>query len=156
MVDNFTELDDFLNKIKIPVRLACTTETGWPVVLSLWYIHHDGHLYCATQESARVVDYLKKDPRCGFEIAEDHPPYCGVRGQAKAIIRKDKGFEILEELLLRYLGTLKHPLAKDLLAKGETEVAIELEPLQIFTWNFSRRMKGIHHLSRADSTKICP
>jgi hypothetical protein len=156
MVDNFTELEGFLDKLKIPVRLACTTETGWPVVLSLWFVHRDGRLYCATQESARVVNYLKNDPRCGFEIAEDHPPYCGVRGQAKANIRKDIGVEILEELLLRYLGTLEHPLAKDLLSKGETEVAIELEPLQIFTWNFSKRMKGISHIGMVDEAKTCP
>jgi hypothetical protein len=126
------------------------------VVLSLWFLYRQGRLYCATQESARVVAYLQQDPRCAFEIAEDRPPYCGVRGQAKAKIRKDIGTEILEDLLLRYLGTLDHPLATGLLAKAETEVAIELEPLQAFTWDFSQRMEGIADPKPPSKQKLCP
>jgi hypothetical protein len=156
VANRLDEIKDYLEKVRIPIRLACTTEKGWPVVLSLWFLYRDGRLYCATQESARVVAYLKNDPRCGFEIAEDRPPYCGVRGQARATIRENIGLEILEELLLRYLGTLEHPLAGKLLARGETEVAIELEPLQMFTWNFSQRMKGITPVYMAEKPKICP
>lgn len=156
MVEKLDEIRGYLDAARIPLRLACATESGWPVVLSLWFLHRDGRLYCATQASAKVVAYLKNDPRCGFEIAADHPPYCGVRGQAKAALREDIGGEILEKLLLRYLGSLDHPLAIKLLAREETEVAIELEPLQAFTWDFSQRMEGIAPMYVAEKQKICP
>lgn len=156
MENDLKVFEEFLDGIKIPLRLACTTESGWPIVLSLWFVYRDGRLYCATQESARVVEYLKNDPRCGFEIAEDRPPYCGVRGQAKARIHKDIGVAILEKLLLRYLGSLENPLAQKLLSREDTEVAIELEPIQVFKWDFRQRMERISSKTEAEKQKICP
>jgi nitroimidazol reductase NimA-like FMN-containing flavoprotein (pyridoxamine 5'-phosphate oxidase superfamily) len=131
----------FLTETKIPVRLSCTTESGWPVVLSLWYMFHEGNIWCATQETARVVRYLEHDPRCALEIAGDRMPYCGLRGQARAAIDPERGPDILERLLERYLGGTESPLAEKLLAKSETEVALILTPVNLFTWDFTPRMK---------------
>ena len=154
MAASLIEMAHFLEATRIPVRLGCKTKSGWPLVVSLWFLHQDGRIFCATQESARVVQYLKKEPRCGFEIAADQPPYCGVRGQAKSRIDKTLGAEILEKLLIRYLGNLENPLAKNLLAKAETEVAIVLEPVRVFTWDFSQRMAGIGE--NLVPEKVCP
>lgn len=145
---------EFLNQVKIPIRLACKTKTGWPIVVSLWFLHQDGLLYCATQKSARVTKYLQQDDRCAFEIAEDRPPYCGIRGQAKAKIDDGLGIEILERLLIRYLGGTESNLAKKLLANSDTEVAIVLDPVRIFTWDFSDRMGDIP--TDYPAGKICP
>ncbi len=76
----------YLEAVRIPLRLSCLTTSGWPIVLSLWYLHEAGRLYCATLATARVVEYLRREPRCGFEVGADQPPYCGVRGQARAEI----------------------------------------------------------------------
>lgn len=131
---------DYLKTAVIPLRLACTTPSGWPVVLSLWYVFEDGCLYCATQAEARVVGYLQQNSRCAYEVAADQPPYCGVRGQARAEIVPERGGELLERLLVRYLGGTDSPLARTLLAKRASEVAIRLTPVNAFTWNFSERM----------------
>lgn len=148
------EHNKYLEETIIPIRIASKTESGWPVVVSLWFLHLDGLLYCATQKSARIVKYLKNDPRCGFEIAEDRPPYCGLRGQANAEIDEGKGIEILKKLLVRYLGSVENILAEKLLAKSEQEVAIILEPKQVFTWDFSSRMANLPE--RRVLEKICP
>jgi hypothetical protein len=111
-------------------------------------------LYCATQKSAKIVDFLQNDPRCAFEIAEDRPPYCGIRGQARARIDQTLGVEILKKLLVRYLGDTNNGLASNLLAKSETEVAIVLEPIQIYVWDYSDRMKDVS--TDYASNKICP
>ena len=66
-------IDEFLEAQTIPVRLACLTSRSTPVVCSLWYLWEDGALWCATQASARVVDYLSAHPDCGFEVAPDLP-----------------------------------------------------------------------------------
>jgi hypothetical protein len=147
---------DYLTTTRIPIRLSCTTESGWPIVLSLWFIYRDGLLYCATQEDARVVRYLKNEPRCGYEIAADLPPYCGVRGQAKARIDQGIGLEILENLLIRYVGSLNNPLAEKLLEDADKEVALVLTPINCFQWNFSQRMADVSPDMRSLITKVCP
>ncbi len=138
-------LDDFQNyleRIKIPLRLSCRTESEWPMILSLWFMCQDGQILCATPRSARVIRYLENEPRCAFEIAGDLPPYCGIRGQARATIDPSRGVEVLEHLLKRYQGSLDTPLAKKLLSQKDTEVAIVLKPVNLFEWDFSKRMNS--------------
>ncbi len=137
------EIITFMEETIIPLRLACVTESGWPLTLSLWYVYLDGAIYCATQKSARVVRYLKNEARCGFEIASDLPPYCGMRGQARAVIEPEKGADVLEILLNRYLGGTDNQLARGLLSKKDKEVAIRIAPVNITTWNFKDRMQDV-------------
>jgi hypothetical protein len=148
------EMKEYLDAVHIPLRLACKTKTGWPMLISLWFVHKKGLLYCATQKSAKVVEYLQNDDRCAFEIAGDQPPYCGIRGQARTWLDEALGVEILEELLVRYLGSTNNDLARNLLAKSKTEIAIVLEPIRIFKWDFSNRMMDISTINQVE--KICP
>ena len=135
------DLENYLEQTRVPIRLAVQTKTGWPVVLSLWYIYHQGHIYCATQETARLTGWLRQDDRCAFELAGDQPPYCGLRGQARAVIEPENGERILRLLLQRYLGSVDQPLARSLLQRANHEVAIRLDPINHFTWNYQERMK---------------
>ena len=146
-------VEEYLQETTIPLRLSAKTASGWPIVLSLWYLYEEGALYCATPQSAKVVDYLMQEPRCGYEVAADRPPYCGVRGRAIARIAEDRGLEILERLLNRYLGSVENQLAQGLLSRSDPEVAIRLEPQSLYKWNFTDRMAD--SLAR-QSTKICP
>lgn len=143
----------YLEQTVIPLRLGCVDLSGWSCVVSLWYLYENGLLYCATKDSAKVVEYLRKNPRCGFEVAGDMPPYCGVRGRATAEIIPEQGQAILEKLVVRYLGGTDTPLGQQLLANSENEVAIVLNPVQITHWNFSKRMK---HENQSSSQKVCP
>ncbi len=156
MAVDLTEIESYLHAARIPLRLACTTESGWPMAVSLWFHYQSGQLYCATQKSARVVSYLKNDPRCAFEIAADLPPYCGVRGQAIASIDEKIGKVVLEQLLARYLGGMDNTLARNLLAKSDSEVAIVLKPVNVFTWDFSSRMQDVVSPMMDLTAKVCP
>ncbi len=135
------KIKNYFEDVRIPIRLTCVTESGWPMVLSLWFVYKDNKLYCATKANAKVVGYIENNQKCAFEIASDLPPYCGVRGYAKAKINEDKGEETLRALINRYLGSEESTLAKTLLSQVDQEVAIELSPVKIFSWNFSKRMK---------------
>jgi len=147
----------YLETVRIPLRLACVTQSGWPMSVSLWYQYNiDGTILCATQKSARVVQYLQHEPRCAFEISADQPPYCGIRGQAIARIDENIGGQVLEQLLHRYLGGTDNNLAKSLIAKQDTELAIILDPVNVFTWDFSNRMKDISQEMTNLADKTCP
>ena len=126
------------------------------MVMSLWFHYRNGQLFCATQKSARVISYLRNNPRCAFEIAGDLPPYCGVRGQAIAKIDDKIGAKILEQLLARYLGGTDNALAQSLQAKSENEVAIVLKPITVFTWDFSGRMHDVVPSMLNIAKKVCP
>lgn len=139
-----------LTNSKIPIRLACMSISDWPIVVSLWYTYLNEKVYCATQNTAKVVKYLRKNPKCGFEIAGDSFPYRGFRGYGKASIVENKGEEILRMLIQKYLtgkettiSSLK--LYKLLLSKEhlQNEVAIEIVPAAIFKWDYKKRMIDI-------------
>ena len=132
-----------LHDSKIPIRLACIKPNGMPSILSLWYVQIDDKIYCATQDSAKIVSYLQKNPVCGFEVAGDKPPYKGIRGEGTAKIFNQEGKEILEILIQKYLGEKESILSNFLKNNSNTEVAIEISPQKIFNYDYSKRMKDI-------------
>lgn len=147
------DVEIYLREAPIPLRLACVTPSGWPMVLSLWYLYREGWLYCATQKQAKVVAYLQQQPKCAFEVAADQPPYCGIRGQGLVTLDEELGADILQQLISRYLGRSDLPLAQKLLAASRNEIALIIEPVSLFKWNFSERM--IDSLP-GSSPKPCP
>jgi hypothetical protein len=136
------EITTFLDTQRIPLRLACRTTSGWPLVASHWFLWRDGALWCATQADAKIVRYLAAEPRCGFEVAPDGMPYRGVRGQGRAAIEPAQGVAVLRDLVQRYLGDESSDFARWLLARSATEVAIRIEPIRMRSWDFGRRMGG--------------
>jgi hypothetical protein len=133
-------LREYLASARIPLRLACRDAAGWPRVLSLWYLVEERSLWCATPAHAHVVRMLERDPRCGFEVAGNEPPYRGVRGEGRARIDHERGDEILRALVQRYVGREETPFTRWLLGRRTAEVAIEIEMLRLRGWDFTRRM----------------
>ena len=136
------EIDKFISDSKIPIRIAFMKSNSLPAVVSLWYVCKDGKIYCATQKTAKIVSYLKKNPLCGFEIAADKPPYKGVRGEGTVQILNETGPYVLDLLMEKYLGEKESTLSKFLRDNSKTEVAIEITPQKIFHYDYSKRMKG--------------
>ena len=137
-----SEGQEFLENADIPIRLAVHTESGWPIVMSLWFLYKQGNFYCATIKSAKIIKYARKDNRCAFEIARDSPPYKGIRGQGRIKIDLKKGDIILEALLDKYNVRTDSKLAKFLLSRIKDEVALIIKPNQLYSWDFSKRMKN--------------
>jgi nitroimidazol reductase NimA-like FMN-containing flavoprotein (pyridoxamine 5'-phosphate oxidase superfamily) len=136
-------IDKMISDSKIPIRLVCIKPNGMPSIVSLWYVQIGDKIYCATQKSAKIVSYFEKNPLCGFEIAGDKPPYKGTRGEGTVEILEEKGKEILALLIQKYLGVKESTLSKFLKDKSKTEVAIQISPLKIFNYDYSKRMKDI-------------
>jgi len=123
--------------------LACLSTSDYPTVVSLWYVYIGNKFYCATQNKAKIVRYLRCSPKCGFEIAGDRFPYRGIRGYGNASILKDRGEDILRMLVQKYLkGKETSRLYKLLLSKKhlQNEVVIEIEPVSMYEWDYKERM----------------
>lgn len=136
------QVAELLDTSVIPLRLACVAPSGWPVVVSLWFARRGEELVCATQRSSSVVRLLEHDPRCGFEVAGERPPYRGVRGRARVAIEPDEGLATLSELLTRYLGGTDGAFAQRLLARATPEVVLRLDPVELSGWDYTRRMRS--------------
>ncbi|MCA9827762.1 MAG: pyridoxamine 5'-phosphate oxidase family protein [Nitrosopumilus sp.] len=137
------ELDSMVYDEKIPIRIAFVKPDGIPNVVSLWHVILNGKIYCATQKSAKIVSFLKNNPRCGFEIASDKPPYRGVRGEGHVNIVEENAVDILELLIEKYLGKKESALSKFLRDKSASEVSLEITPQKILHFNYSKRMRDI-------------
>lgn len=132
-----------ISDTKIPIRLAYSNNGGIPNVISLWFVQIENKIYCATQKSAKIVQYLKKNPICGLEIAADKPPYKGVRGNGSAKVIDDMGKDVLQILMKKYLGEKESGLSKFLKRNSHNEVAIEITPQNLFYYDYSARMKDV-------------
>ncbi len=133
----------YLINSDIPIRLSCISNLDWPVVISLWYVYIDGKFYCATQNTSRIIKYLGRSPKCGFEVSGDHFPYRGIRGYGNSSILDDKGEYFLRILLQKYFKEKESSkLFKLLLSEKhlQNEVAIEITPFRTFEWDFKERM----------------
>jgi nitroimidazol reductase NimA-like FMN-containing flavoprotein (pyridoxamine 5'-phosphate oxidase superfamily) len=133
----------FLQDIRVPIRLGCNGASGHPVLVSLWFVPLDGKLWCATPQSARVASLLGQDPRCAFEVSVEAPPYRGVRGAGLASLSPQRGEEILRILIERYLGDTRSKLASLLLARVADETAICIEPQTLVSWDYQARMRDV-------------
>ena len=138
---NQARVHEFLAETRIPMRLAANTDTGFPIVLSLWFLAEEDELLAVVHRDARIAKRLKADARCAFEIAPDEPPYRGVRGQATASLASDGASGLLERLLGRYLSSTDSSLGRFLLARAEEELVVRLQPNWIASWDYSRRMQ---------------
>ncbi len=134
------EIESYLEASKIPMRLACIEDSGFPLVCSLWYLYQDGCIWGATHETAKVSKLLALNPKCAFEIAPNEMPYRGVRGQGVAKLLREEAADVLPRLINRFLGDSNRSLADWLLSRVDHEFAIQIEPQWITSWDFAQRM----------------
>lgn len=132
------EIRRYLDATVIPVRLA--SMGTFPLVQSLWFLPDGLDLWCATQSDSVLARRLRADPRCGFEVSADAPPYRGVRGTGHAVLVPEAAVDTLPRLIERYQVGGASPLATWLLSRIETEVAVHITPRTLASWDYSPRM----------------
>ena len=134
-----SEIDSFLTATRVPLRLAAITASGRPMLVSVWFAWQDGAFWCASPMQADIVQALRRDSACAFEVSVETPPYYGVRGQGQAEILPD-GKARLRDLVRRYGGDLQSGLAKWLLGREIEEATLRITPDRLNSWDFRKRM----------------
>jgi len=137
------EVEAFLEDARIPIRLAThrPDETMW--VVTLWFRYANDAIECATWANAKIVEFLRNDSEIGFDISTNQPPYRGVRGNGTTSLATDRDKTVLRALLERYFGDTDSELAEWLLDDEREEIRIRIRPREIYSWDYSERMKDI-------------
>src|SRR5688500_2977141 len=112
-------VNDFLTRTCVPIRLACVTIADWPITISLWYVYMEEKFFCANGKNARILKCLSNHSKWGCEVAGDLALYRGVRGWVRAKLNDTRGSEIPHTLIKKYLKDEKSQLADFLLRKAE-------------------------------------
>ncbi len=131
--------DPSLLELTIPLRVAVQAPHGL-LIVPLWFMARDGHYWCASQHDSLLVRALRADARCAYDLSTNDMPYRGLRGRGAVICHAEQGEAMLRALLLRYFGKLDTPLARRLLRRAASEVAIEIVPSWQSDWDFTARM----------------
>ena len=96
-------------------------------------------IYVETGKQSKKIDNLRKNEN----IDDPNIPYKGVRGKGSVKIYEDVNFNvtIVEKMHIRYLGTLEHPISRQLIGavkKGES-VILEISPKYYSSWDYSKQ-----------------
>ena len=134
------KIGSYLDTSVVPLKLAIISARGWPVIASLWFSYEDGTIICASKEKSRVIQILKENNKCAFEVSADSPPYHGVRGQGLAVLGHDPSGKTLENLHDRFLGSSNTPFKAWLMRGASEEVIIRITPSNLMSWDYRNRM----------------
>ena len=85
---------------------------------------------------------MNKNDKIYFCVDDGNPPYKGIRGKGNVRILSDPdaNLPIVEKIMLKYLGSTTHPMAKILLenVRNGNSVILEIKPKYYSTWDYSR------------------
>ena len=133
------ETISFLTSGRRNIYIANLDEKNESNIHPVWYYFDSSNqkFYIETSKYSKKKKNLENNKMIYFLVDEPNPPYKGVRGKAKIKIHKDIDtvVRICETNMKKYLGSLDHPMAKELinLAKKKESVAIEISPLYFST-----------------------
>ncbi len=137
------EVDTFLER-RLNLQLGTIDEKGDPNIQPVWFDYDKDRekLLVITPRIAKKVQNIKAKPEVYFSIDDENFPYKGVKGKGSVTIVEDPGRTVTEgdQISLKYLGTLDHPIAKMITEhskKGEN-VVIEISPKFFSTWDYGK------------------
>ncbi|HYZ59648.1 MAG TPA: pyridoxamine 5'-phosphate oxidase family protein [Nitrososphaeraceae archaeon] len=142
---NEQETVDFLTTGKLNIHLGTVDEKGDANVHPAWYYYDPGNnrIYVETSKQGKKTSNIRRKGNVYFCIDDPNPPYKGARGKGSVKVHEDINFNvpIAEKLMVKYLGSIEHPMAQALLnmQKGGQSVILEINPKYYSTWDYSRQ-----------------
>ena len=139
-----SEIIKFLLDSKLNLHLGTIDPDRYPNIHPTWYIYDDTKdvILVETAKQSKKTSNLKKNDKIYFCIDDGNPPYKGIRGKGNARISSDPetNLPIAEKIMLKYLGSIDHPMAKILLenVRNGNSVILEIKPMYYSTWDYSR------------------
>lgn len=139
-----SEIIKFLLDSKLNLHLGTIDPDRYPNIHPTWYIYDDSKdvILVETAKQSKKTSNLKKNDKIYFCVDDGNPPYKGIRGKGNVRISSDPetNLPIAEKIMLKYLGSIDHPMAKILLenVRNGNSVILEIKPKYYSTWDYSR------------------
>jgi nitroimidazol reductase NimA-like FMN-containing flavoprotein (pyridoxamine 5'-phosphate oxidase superfamily) len=138
------EIKKFLSESKLNLHLGTVDPDDYPNIHPTWYIYDDSKdvIFVETGKQSKKTSNLNKNDKIYFCVDDGNPPYKGIRGKGNVRILSDPdaNLPIVEKIMLKYLGSTTHPMAKILLenVRNGDSVILEIKPKYYSTWDYSR------------------
>ena len=129
---------------KLNLQFATIDEKGDPNIQPVWFYYdkEQGKLLIITSKLSKKTQNVRNRPTIYFSIDDENPPYKGVKGKGNATIVEDPNRIVpqAERISMKYLGTLDHPAAKEMIdrSKNKEGVLVEISPMFFSTWDFGK------------------
>ena len=127
------------------MHLGTVDENGQAIIhpVGYYYDHSSYKFYILTGKESKKTDNLRKNQNVYYCVDDQDPPYKGVRGKGTARILEDLNFNIsiYEKIMVRYWGSLEHPMAlalRDELKTGKA-IILEISPRYFSTWDYGKQ-----------------
>ena len=113
------ETISFLTSGRRNIYIASLDEKNEPNIHPVWYYVDSSNqkFYIETSKYSKKKKNLENNEMIYFLVDEPNPPYKEVKGKAKIKIHNDIDtvVHICETNMKKYLGSLEHPMAKELI-----------------------------------------
>lgn len=138
---------ELIEKLKVPLRLSLISSNGFPIIVSLWFRFAENQFQCITYKKSRLLKYIREgSKKCGFEISTNKIPYRGVRGYGEITLNRKDPSMVLLELFKRYKIHKNSKLYTRLMNRILEEVCLSIDPIKVFSWDFSTRMNDVYEV----------
>jgi len=137
------QIKDFLSNSKLNIHIATIDEKGEPNIHPTWYYFDatKNKIYVETAKSSKKVENLNRNNLVYYCVDVPYMPYKGVRGKGKVKIHEDinHNIPIAEKIMVRYLGSIAHPIATSIMdtVRDGDSVILEITPSFYSTWDES-------------------
>jgi len=139
------EIRKFLGNSKLNIHIGTIDCKGDPNIHPTWYYFDvtNKKFYIETSKNSKKKENLDRNNLVYYCVDDPNPPYKGVRGKGKVKIHEeiDHNIPIAEKIMVRYLGSLAHPMATSLMSsvKDGDSVILEITPSYYSTWDEKRK-----------------
>jgi general stress protein 26 len=138
------EISNFLTNSKLNIHIGTLDRKGEPNIHPTWYYFDatNNRFYIETSKKSRKTENLNTKNIIYYCVDDPTLPYKGVRGKGRVKIHEDitHNIPIAEKIMVRYLGSLEHPMARSLMSsvKNGDSVILEVTPSYYSTWDYSK------------------
>lgn len=139
------EINNFLRDSKLNIHISTVDKKGEPNIHPTWYYFDttNNKIYIETSKQSKKTENLNAKNIIYYCVDDPNPPYKGVKGKGKVKIHEDinHNISIAEKIMVRYLGSLAHPMATSLMTsvKNGDSVILEISPNYYSTWDYNRK-----------------
>ncbi len=129
------ERDAFLTEERV-LRLATVDAQGWPAVVPVWFVWHDGAFWVWNLERARRTARLRAGTRCAFVVdgGRDYGELRGVAGRLDhAFVPDDEVPEAVRRGFARRYFGVEEPVPP-----ADHHAWLRLDPVTLDSWDFRK------------------